>query len=1213
MNAGLTLIVPIQVQALCISSSDSQGTSFALAPMADFSTLPYVENGQQKNRKPYISADVVSRGEPFEGQITLPAGIHLHWALPAGLTHGQQQPAGSLLYPNVPNRWLVTRLIQKNQTSSSASTITKSWIVESDRLNLHAVGASGMHQPTVPTDPTVVGQNFRFIGQAFEMETWSEDSQAEHFPNLTAVGYGEASFASYYPNSSSVFGFQDDLSGADYNYNYDSLAYQVSGWYSDPSKDPAVSGIVSGENPFGWTFDNQSSNNVTNTMCSGIVENIVWNPNEQYISNTNADLTVAIGSSSQEALSALMANQGESDSETTESILNALQFGLLTQLGTINGTIQNFEELVHEAGFSNFNAGTVWQVRKKVRAGSDENNEGEVTLPEPIAQDLNTLNVQQNELDELKETLASKRWQLFSDWYKYLLVEYETQYTPEPVRDQAQAIREYLLDQVSEITDLQNRVETNGVLQTSINTLADFIRGLIDDQYELTNDVAAPRYWQANNPFLVLQGDDILPVNRTGASATLNCRTSENMVGASQIAYNAIQNNQPALTVSFISAQLPFPEDSPKSLLNLLLNDAVLMSNSLQPAIAAKLCSEYSSNYSGQTLNYTSTLSILQTNLALFIANENHPQTYYITTTHDLALAPDSLLIFTWNGTPWLPMMVEYEIEYSPVKYIQSGDAYPSDFISSNFSFDEDEIELTYRKQLPTVPQLYKGTMLLSSDAQVDLAESIRQFMHQMESTDDDLQTVLDNVSGMPILAQELSGLNQSMLMREQILQMKVADPLANTFDQPFVAAIRDAVANESVYSPEFNGSFNPIRTGTLRIQALRLVDAFGLFKDQNAIESVHVAKGILPPTSLNATTGTAFLPPRITQPARLLFRWLSADNDSIESNSHPATSPIVGWVLPDYPDNSLFLYNADGTPLGELAVNANSSSVLWLAAPGGIFPEGTDLQTVMENQLPWLRNFATGIYNNGEPSLLSSLINSLRATAEQTMPTGSSNNTAGILVGQPLAITRASLQLDLAGDPAANESWESFAQSLSSRENSDNAGFTEVKFPVQLGMSANFNDGLFAYWIQENAAIDFTQFHTSQENQSPLALTTGYTRGSTKTVLMLVDPKGEVHATTGILPVKSIAIPSDQYDAALNSLSVTFLTAPVLSGTNTNDISIPLPKINAGQWSWVSVADGQWQSQNFQDDVQNTNQGALDYTPQQLLEGWLRLRDFEN
>ncbi|QRO01748.1 hypothetical protein JRI60_23340 [Archangium violaceum] len=49
----------------------------------------------------------------------------------------------------------------------------------------------------------------------------------------------------------------------------------------------------------------------------------------------------------------------------------------------------------------------------------------------------------------------------------------------------------------------------------------------------------------------------------------------------------------------------------------------------------------------------------------------------------------------------------------------------------------------------------------------------------------------------------------------------------------------------------------------------------------------------------------------------------------------------------------------------------------------------------------------------------------------------------------------------------------------------------------------------------------------------------------------MLVDPRGQVHATSGVLPTKAIGVPSDQYAGAIAALEVTFLSAPLMMGGN--------------------------------------------------------------
>jgi hypothetical protein len=67
-------------------------------------------------------------------------------------------------------------------------------------------------------------QPFRYLGRKLPIEAWLEnDPDAEYLPSLTAVGYGEPTFAAFYPNCHSVFGFYDDYSAT----NLEGLQYDV--------------------------------------------------------------------------------------------------------------------------------------------------------------------------------------------------------------------------------------------------------------------------------------------------------------------------------------------------------------------------------------------------------------------------------------------------------------------------------------------------------------------------------------------------------------------------------------------------------------------------------------------------------------------------------------------------------------------------------------------------------------------------------------------------------------------------------------------------------------------------------------------------------------------------------------------------------------------------------------------------------------------------
>lgn len=113
-----TLLIPINLDALCLESSQE-----VLDTMADYSKLPYKYQGEthgsgQANLSEQILAPL------FNHQLSLEAGIHLHWSIPDGLTMGQHEIETT--FPQVPNRWLIIR--------QGGDKGDKQWVVESDYL-----------------------------------------------------------------------------------------------------------------------------------------------------------------------------------------------------------------------------------------------------------------------------------------------------------------------------------------------------------------------------------------------------------------------------------------------------------------------------------------------------------------------------------------------------------------------------------------------------------------------------------------------------------------------------------------------------------------------------------------------------------------------------------------------------------------------------------------------------------------------------------------------------------------------------------------------------------------------------------------------------------------------------------------------------------------------------------------------------------------------
>jgi hypothetical protein len=1234
------LIVPINVAALAVGEPDTQagrtgGPAQNLAPMADFSQLPWVAEGQHHNRGPYTSAAALLNAEPFQGAVPLPQGIHLHWALPDGLTAGVAGPDGPT-FPNAPNRWLVTRIVVSAPSGRAATTTMRSWVVESDLLNDDATAPAGLNQPNVALSlqdkrgNNIPGRTFAYLGQAFDLATWSEGKNGtRRLTPFTALGYGEPTFAAFYPNCSTVFGFYDTLVDlTDYDPSNSTISYHVVGWYSDPTADPLAQPKATPAT-YGWSVPHNAT--PTSTICTGVMDAVPWNPAKAYLTDTPLACSVAIGASTREALSALLANILQEKSpgqyDTAEQILNALQFGLLSGSTNQINSLATFEENVHGAGFATLSSGPLWTVSRVGGKRDDPSVGGEVTLSVALAGKLNRLNVTQLQLNDTVFNLQALQFQLFVDWYKYQMIENAPSQVPARLQNATGAVHDYLLSEVNAIGTAEERITT---LRSQVKIQSDALAAALPAGLTLSSRTNAPRYYLPADPVLILSGPDVKPTERYGndgagsADGMLACRTNSDVIVSVTLAAGLVKGSVSVVLAAGVLPRLAGqPPGAPAAELQALLSEAFFLAAGLQPSLAAAVAAQGGPG-NPATLDLTGTVKALRAATNDFINGVAPKEVVFA------GFAPAALYYDIWNGTPWLPILLQYNVQFTPVRYLdpngsESSPSYPPSFIEDNFEIDDSSIDLRYKGQLPTIPQEYEGTAILTPSAHVDLATQISTFIRHA-GADPELQAVLDDLVGpprLPILAQGLTGASEAFLMRGLTLQMPVGDPATSLPLRPFVQKVKDAVGRQNRVAPLPENSFNPIRTGLLTVTNVRLIDVFGRFKDENS-PNVVVAKGLAPPPRLSAPAGTAFLPPRITQPSRLLFRWRAADDREVETNASPATSPVLGWVIPNYLDQSLQIYAAAGLALGELALSADKLRVLWTPAPGGRYPIGTPIGTVFQGQNADLAAFAKGTYNNGDATFFAPFFAAVREALTFSLPRRFAESAQqAVLTGQPLALARARLSLDLAGPAATDESWTGFANVVLDNATPSDAGVSQVEFPVSLGALMQLDDTMLGYWVAPQTPADYRTFYApSAKNsqggvapptQSTLTLTPGGQSDGGKDVVVLMDPRGCVHATTGILPVKQIDIPPSQYADALAALGVCFEVAPILSGTNAPaahggapPMVMIMPKVSSGTWNWVTTNGTDWAVVPLSDAA--TAKATLNYSPQQISEGWLRL-----
>jgi hypothetical protein len=1252
-NVSNILTVPIHLDALYIPERKELSV---IEPMADFTRLPYFDGDRDVNPNvANISEEIVS--EPFQDRgFQLKPGVHLHWALPDALTRGvhpQSDPEGKITFPIVPDRWLVIR-VNKN------GNVEKQWVVESDYL--YEPGASELPNAIVyPYKDSSRPQPFRYMGRAYELvgasitlDEWLQfvdnDSNELKYLNklylnkltkdgLTAVGYGEPCFAAFYPNCHSVFGFYDDRPPQDLN----GVQYYVIGKYSDIRLDCLRSFIINSkglqtfqtlqevlQDEYKWLMDTKESGDKSTEefpqrtiFYARLTFNTSSNSQPNDPLDEEKEVDIAVGNTSTEALSAYLAyisNLPSSDPRAFKEARSQLedQLEALHLADALQGRKLDigfkFKEARHEKGFTAVSGGNIWTIRPESKnsdgAIAPDEAETEVTLPEKLADALNDLNKLQQKCDRDDDEIESLRKELFADWYKYMLCAYP----PEGSRDDYPDMDEvkYFIDKY-DLQPLKARIERNESLKSECQNAIEnlkaeiaLLRPLRDENTQKNTvytlkQIPAPRHWLPNEPAVIIADSTVKPTRRYGRDGRLR-------------------------------------------------KDGLLECRVFQL--------------------------------------KSSPDTTLIETINALEQDPDNSIGFSiWREQPWQPFLLEWEVEVSSIegKYENIDAGYPltrnydPGTITENYELAEDGVELKLKPGHNYVKEanVYVGRSILTPHAQIKLKQQIDTFLEKellsdyfkqkeipindrtnnyfaenrdaiigwYENENEDKNEITDRIleidrkvgENFYVLAQSLGGFNEALLMHKQTLQLPIDDPLGFEDYQSFTDDVRKAINRSNRVAPQPHNDFNPLRTGILQILQLRLVDNFG--RVQTLIpKNVITTEALTTPEDSNDIT----LPPRLVQPARINFRWLSAEVgfipeskrfqvkgnssssngknvdptiDEPEMNSHPATTVICGWVLPNNLDSSLMVYDAKGLALGSI-----NQYCQWMSAPGR-FPV-----SVWQISNPHLRKLIDYIIKQGE-GFLGDFLTVVDNALDNIDPENAAQHQAiALLMGRPIAVVRAALDLELQGLPALDQGWNIFRQAVEAEtqkddDNSpadierDTQNFTQVKFPIRIGEYRQLNDSLVGYFIEEGTGYKDDTFYALQGKIKPDAgkaviVTEGEDinilqsiADPAQTLTMLVDPRGSVHATSGILPTKSIHIPSEQFVDALRNIEITFLTAPILS--DGSSINLPLPQESGYSWSWLAKENGIWDRVTA---IGSVSDQATFTTQQQIHEGWLKL-----
>ncbi|PSL29018.1 hypothetical protein [Chitinophaga ginsengisoli] len=808
-----------------------------------------------------------------------------------------------------------------------------------------------------------------------------------------------------------------------------------------------------------------------------------------------------------------------------------------------------------------------------------------------------------------------------------------------------------------------------------VDILSNYLYKQVNTHYVL-GTTPAGNFWHPHEPVILLAengntGNVIKSINRNGPSSLLPCRLENELVNT---------NTTYPATISKLANTVNPGITGLSSLLQQLAAEAVLLCPELETVVGADVLA--TAAVQNETLHYNKQH---QVTLNPAPTGFNGKLPYYI----------------GWNWSdgkdPFLPLYIFWSAEYVYSQQLNFDTAQlPPDYLQSEFTLDQyltdNQLQATAAdnfKKNTSKPNFFSmsGVISLSGAATANLCEQIRNYCVQnldydpakgapdsndpfIRQEEERFYKAYSEYKTMHVLSQGLSGFNAAMFQRAQELQLPLNIPASWTTNNKMPVSdfwptqmlftqsqdwplqwAADSINNNAFSQGAAAVYFNPLRAGLLNIGTVTLVDVFGRFVNiisNNIGQQPIVAEALQVQIENPLPDHPIYLPPRLVQPSRLLFKWIAAGSPDTmqhftEWNPHPAASPVCGWMLPDHLDQSLALYNSDGAPLG--ALRSIDTGMHWFTVPGESYPAGIPNRQLMINDLqdrganPLLQSFLeTFAFPDVTAPAATDFTRFLQVldAAQQFIitPSMQQDRALAVLTGQPLALVQAVIRLETMGlaDTSADDKsyipWNTPGAQFQLDQNGfipynfnnfNNAALNDLAIPLKLGvleyekngqLSPYFDDGLVGFFLGN----DFSVFYTPVKlSDNTMRITSTSLPGATPAVLqpdgkpvtitMIIDPRAAVHATTGVLPIQDLKVPDDQYSRAISSLRLTFLTGPVLR--TAAPIRIPAPAETGYSWSWQQVGTT---NEPLQPAQLNTD-AVFPASPQFIVDGWMNLK----
>ncbi|MFF9644125.1 discoidin domain-containing protein [Kitasatospora aureofaciens] len=906
--------------------------------------------------------------------------------------------------------------------------------------------------------------------------------------------------------------------------------------------------------------------NISRTVYSGTALGLEWNrlgdaPEDDRPAN-GALIDLAVGHSTGEAAATLVDRQLPATRHA--DLLSALYHGTLDTFDGADGE-RDLAETTRSAWFAGSDGGDSWQIVPRDTPGPD--NAPAARRSADLTPDwLTRLNTDQATHDTALHDLTASQWRLWSlYWLRGLLPEKPEDYpVGVPADFKAQCERQLNPADGTLVTAVRAHLDAIAAVRPKLPPAAtgdqdpqEAVDAWAAEQHGLPEHLQLkrlpqPSYYKPADPVLLVNGTGggTVPLTRD-ADNPLPCRLSSGLLRGVRL-----------------GGTMTPPPTNPN-------NPGI----PAQPAGCTALLKEFALlDQAARTADGSRT--------ALHTATEN-PATH--------TEGPLAEYTAPWRQ-PWLPMFLQWKLNFFPTPY-RDGDNHHWTFQAPEPDKGLDThgyrwngtgtLPADFESEGDVLNRLFRGRAYLAPTTVYVLRAQLSRYLAGHPGADRRaLAALREDLEALDVLSQSLDGFNDWLLQLDGGAQVPSEGTLAN-------------LTGEQNHVPDGAGGphqrrFQPVRAGQFFFTDLRIMDRFGrildlvtsgeggTWYDQYPVRTASVTPSRDLYRDVENPERFIQLPPRLLQDTRLAFAPVPAAPARVGQGT-----AIAGWLLANHLDQTLGLYGPAGQALGELRVittTGDAREARYTPLPHSPYSGEDDRDFATDH--PELHRFLAALLGRPDSAaafqdLLRTIDTSLRTLVDAA---ADDDQLPARLIGRPVALIRADLDLQLQGPPLTDPSWSTVL-------NPPAPTYPDDSWAIRLGDPYDLDDGLIGYYSADlDQDVDYRRLSALQP-----AGTSGYiqtvdardlalparpaARATTRRVTLLAHPHLPVHATTDILPVHELRLDAEQVHQALAAIRASFRLNPLLATTRsprTATSSIPGHGTNTPQAGPVErILDG--------------------------------------